>query len=709
MTLAFPAMTHDARAQVALAIPDIVRGSQRRITIDDMAALRHVDSLSVSPDGRHFAIFVRQGDPAANDFSTGWFVGTTHDGALTYVGDGGQVKPGVLPNGQEEGPVTGGESRWSPDGQWIAYVRERNGEAQLWRSRIDGTAQEQLTHNAADVREFSWSDDGRTLYFTAGTPRAEQRASQQSKARHGYQYNEDLNTFTDFMQSQIRPAAETNLAVWGVAIDDGHEWRGSELERAEFTRAEERLAGGIERPTLFRQGVALSPKARADGSLVWLQRQGPASRRLRVMASYSSSGGNAIPCVSEKCSGLIGRVWWSENGERVLFWRMEGLNESGYGFYAWSPESGAVSTVLRTLDDVFLHCAPAEVDHLICVRETPTLPAHLADIDFRSGVLRMLVDVNPEFRNIRLGNVERFEWDTPKFGWNEPGGQLSGLYERQTYGYILYPPNFDATKKYPVFIEPYIAKGFDHPAHAEHPLHVYAANGFVVLNLSFPTPSNEKIESLGPAAMKQLYAADLDFPHLTMLMESTICGLDMASKRGFIDERRVGIGGVSHGTFVPLYLMQKHDRIAAISISSPHWGPFQYYWQTRKLRDAFSAAYGKAGYEDWIPKPEGSGREFWRRIDIADHVSDIKAPILMQLADRETFALLRLIRHLDDENKPYDAYVFSKEGHIKWQPAHLNSIMHRNLDWFRFWLQRYEDPDPAKSEQYVRWRKLRGE
>ena len=29
------------------------------------------------------------------------------------------------------------------------------------------------------------------------------------------------------------------------------------------------------------------------------------------------------------------------------------------------------------------------------------------------------------------------------------------------------------------------------------------------------------------------------------------------------------------------------------------------------------------------------------------------------------------------------------------------------VDWFRFWLQDYEDPDPAKAEQYARWRELR--
>lgn len=30
-----------------------------------------------------------------------------------------------------------------------------------------------------------------------------------------------------------------------------------------------------------------------------------------------------------------------------------------------------------------------------------------------------------------------------------------------------------------------------------------------------------------------------------------------------------------------------------------------------------------------------------------------------------------------------------------------------SVDWFRFWLQGYEDPDPSKAEQYARWRGLR--
>jgi hypothetical protein len=33
--------------------------------------------------------------------------------------------------------------------------------------------------------------------------------------------------------------------------------------------------------------------------------------------------------------------------------------------------------------------------------------------------------------------------------------------------------------------------------------------------------------------------------------------------------------------------------------------------------------------------------------------------------------------------------------------------LNESLDWFRFWLQEYEDPDPAKAEKYAQWRHMR--
>ena len=51
-----------------------------------------------------------------------------------------------------------------------------------------------------------------------------------------------------------------------------------------------------------------------------------------------------------------------------------------------------------------------------------------------------------------------------------------------------------------------------------------------------------------------------------------------------------------------------------------------------------------------------------------------------------------------------ELHVFPDEAHIKVQPRHRLAVYRRNLDWFRFWLQGHVDPDPAKAEQYRRWR-----
>ena len=597
LTFAAHASTDGTGTRNVLSIPEITATAPRTVTVDDLAAVRVIDVLSVSPDGQRYAILVRQAQPSTNDYRLAWFSGNTRDGKLVRLGDGGEAYGRVMPTGHVPSAFGGNESRWSPDGQWLAYTLRKDGQIQLWRSRIDGSVQEQLTNNVADIREFEWSEDGKALYFTAGTSRAELRAQEEARAWQGYRYDEDFWQFTDLLGPRLIRAPETNLSSWVVTLDDRRERLATESDQAAFARARERKPAVVDVTELSR----------------------------------------------------------------------------------------------RLPDDDLQLCREAAGGRLICVRETASKPAHVIAIDPKSASTKLLADVNPEFRNLRLGKVERFEWDTPKFSWNEPGGGQAGLYPARAYGYLLYPPDFDPNKKYPVFIDPYVAKGFN-PLGAEHPLHAYAASGIVVLRTAFPMPAR-------PISLQQMYSAKLGYPHLTMLMESTLRALDLVAQRGFIDVRRVGIGGVSHGTFVPLYMMQKYDRIAAISISSPHWGPFQYYWSTQKARSAL-AAYAIEESERWRP-------DFWDEIDIAAHVDTIEAPILMHLAAHETYALVRLIRNLADAGKPYDAYVFAAETHIKWQAAHLHAITRRNLDWFRFWLQDFEDPSPAKAEQYLRWRELR--
>src|SRR3546814_15613572 len=48
---------------------------------------------------------------------------------------------------------------WSPDGRWIAYLKQERSITQLWRARADGSGAEPVTHSPVDVESWTWSGD----------------------------------------------------------------------------------------------------------------------------------------------------------------------------------------------------------------------------------------------------------------------------------------------------------------------------------------------------------------------------------------------------------------------------------------------------------------------------------------------------------------------------------------------------------------------
>jgi hypothetical protein len=57
--------------------------------------------------------------------------------------------------------------------------------------------------------------------------------------------------------------------------------------------------------------------------------------------------------------------------------------------------------------------------------------------------------------------------------------------------------------------------------------------------------------------------------------------------------------------------------------------------------------------------------------------------------------------------KPIELTWLPDALHEVVKPYERLTVQEGDVDWFRFWLQDYEDPDPAKAEQYKRWRELR--
>src|SRR5205814_7797670 len=64
--------------------------------------------------------------------------------------------------------------RWSPDGQWLAFLSNRQEDKnQIFSISPEGGEAVQLTKSETAVSNFAWSEDGKSIAHTAAEPTAQ--------------------------------------------------------------------------------------------------------------------------------------------------------------------------------------------------------------------------------------------------------------------------------------------------------------------------------------------------------------------------------------------------------------------------------------------------------------------------------------------------------------------------------------------------------
>jgi dipeptidyl aminopeptidase/acylaminoacyl peptidase len=311
----------------------------------------------------------------------------------------------------------------------------------------------------------------------------------------------------------------------------------------------------------------------------------------------------------------------------------------------------------------------------IAVKESFNEPPLL--IASNEGKSRTLWDPNPQLKNIEMGQATVYRWmDTEGRQWK------GGLYK--PIGYI-------AGRRYPLVIQ----------------THGFSEDQFRPSGI-FPTAFAAQALAASGIMVLQIVAEDGTQLDQCTGMEEGPCGISILEsganqlvKDGLVDSKKIGAIGFSRTVFQimeQLTMGSLHLQAASIT-DGVMFDYFQYMQMPERMSREVDATIGAA--------PFGNGLQQWLRRSPGFNLDRVTTPLLVNAEGRddilfmwEPYAALRYLK------KPVDLILLNTDEHVLTNPAVRTASQQGSVDWFRFWLEGYEDPDPAKADQYKRWRVL---
>jgi dipeptidyl aminopeptidase/acylaminoacyl peptidase len=647
---------------------------RRGITNMDLLTMKDLHGVQISPDGNSVAFVVGEAIYETNSYKTGLFVVGTEAGSVPIsLGTAGPPRWDWIGDWISEPP------QWSPDSRYIAYRLHTNGSWQVWRWNSDGSRPTQVTHAQNDVQSFEWSSDNQRITFVVKKPVGSNEVRRIEE--HGILYDSTIAV------SRNKPILEAELSsrpdeteTWIHDLASGTERPLPPSEQKQREEWRQRLGSKIADARLWAADEVAniqSPKLSPDGKkVIYRVLNAPAVSGHRLQPLYLKvlDAGPALLITPQFATDY----WWSMDSEKIYFGEAPGDGRSIKLFVVDSNGGKPLQLTPHTQGFFDEYSVDSNTTFAACVHSDSTTPAVVTLIDLKTGTFRTLVNINPEFKNLRLSSATRIEW-VSKYG--EPG-----------HGYLVKPLSYQIGKRYPLIVTTYRSGDYflRGAGGDEYPIQVFAANDFAVL--AWDTGRN-------PADPEG------DFEHAMLEyrwpLASLEAALEVLNNMGIVDPSRRGVTGWSWGTNVIDFAMGHSDLFhAVISSGMGADTPYFYYMAPRYSKQKF-VTMGMGGW------PEGQSSKYWREFSSALRAERIHAPWLSNAAEDDFMITFQLYTSLEQLGKPIEMFIYANELHTKVQPRHRYEIYERNVDWFKFWFKGEEDADPTKREQYERWHKLK--
>ena len=145
--------TSSTTIQVPATQEAIVPTANPFISMDDLLALKIVSDPQISPDGSLIAYTVQSNEETNTSSSSIWLIYSQDSKTQTprqLTGIGIQKHHDFAP-------------RWSHDGQFLAFLSDRNGTAQIYILPLTGGETQQVSNLKQAITEYSWRPDGKAF------------------------------------------------------------------------------------------------------------------------------------------------------------------------------------------------------------------------------------------------------------------------------------------------------------------------------------------------------------------------------------------------------------------------------------------------------------------------------------------------------------------------------------------------------------------
>ncbi len=710
-------------AQSARAAPE-AETSRRPVTVADaIAMVRAADSLHFkniahfSPDGSKIVIVLRRGDVErnTNDFfidlwDTNDVFGSTPPKVLLHIS--------TSSNEDAISNVT-----WLDDNETVAFLGETVEDSkQVFTFNVRTHVMRQVTNDSSKIYSYSINGSGDTVAYIAESPAAS--IFNDDTVRHGLVVvSQDIsdvlrgraekpsqlfvqsgsnaprliqlpNKLADFAEPFLSPNGRyVVVPVYANQIPDA--W----AEYSEpYIQAMARQKPAPGQSSILREYMWVDTLTGQNGialevpgiSIAWRVAWSPDSRSIAIGNTYLPLGEtqgeerrsrqrSTFTVEVELPSGKLNKI--APKGLELLSWdattsRLMFGVDSG----VWSAGGSEKRIYFQKLDGRWTEATglPGQrTKPSVFVEQSMNTPPRIVVLNPSTNQRRILLDLNPQFNNLRFARVDEIKFTT------RDGKEVkAGLY---------YPVDYTPGRRYPLVIQTHDWSAdmfwIDGPyttAFAAQPL---AGRGIMVLQLGM---DEDKVGSLREG------------PEETAKFEDAITYLN---QKGLIDRSRVGVIGFSRSCFHVKYALT-HSRFhfAAASVTDGFDGGFLQYIVSLPSNQAFAAEE-----EDVNGGPPfGLGLKFWINRSPDFSLDKVQAPLrIYALSSESTLGEWEWFAGLSRLGKAVEMVVTKDGSHLLERPWDRMISQQGNVDWFCFWLKDEEDPDPAKRDQYLRWRNMR--